>query len=178
VSRLFVAVWLPAELTGRLRALDRPAQPGLRWTTEDQWHVTVRFLGEVVADQGLTGALGGAACGLENVTATLGPHPIALNDHVWVLPVSGLDGLAATVEDATRELIPVTGRRRFRGHVTLARARRPASFDGLAATDVSGSWTVDALTLVRSHLHQAGARYEVIERWPLGKQGRARRFGG
>jgi RNA 2',3'-cyclic 3'-phosphodiesterase len=173
VSRLFVAVWLPAELTGRLRALDRPARPGLRWTTEDQWHVTVRFLGEVAADHGLIGVLGTAATGLENVTATLGPHPTALSDHVWVLPVSGLDGLAADVEEATRELVPVTGRRHFRGHVTLARARRPRSFDGLPTTDVSGSWAVDALTLVRSRLHQDGARYEVIERWPLGKQGRA-----
>ena len=46
--RLFVAVW-PAR--GRrprcCSALDRPDDPGVRWTTRDRWHVTLRFLGEV-----------------------------------------------------------------------------------------------------------------------------------
>jgi RNA 2',3'-cyclic 3'-phosphodiesterase len=175
VSRLFVAVWLPPGLTRRLYALDRPARPGLRWTAEDQWHVTIRFLGEMAPDQSLFGALGTAASGLEAVTATLGPHPTALSDHVWVVPVGGLDGLAAAVEEATSGLVPVTGRRRFRGHVTLARARRPGSLAGLPVVKLDGSWEVDAITLVCSHLHPEGARYEVLERWPLGKAGRVGR---
>jgi 2'-5' RNA ligase len=47
VSRVFVAARLPASLISQVRALDRPARAGLRWTTEDQWHVTLCFLGEV-----------------------------------------------------------------------------------------------------------------------------------
>ena len=47
MRRLFVAVWPPASLTDQLRGLARPQQTGLRWTTEDQWHVTLRFFGGV-----------------------------------------------------------------------------------------------------------------------------------
>ncbi len=45
--RLFVAVWPSAAVVDELRGLERPARPGVRWTTADQWHVTLRFLGEM-----------------------------------------------------------------------------------------------------------------------------------
>jgi 2'-5' RNA ligase len=172
VSRLFVAVWLPPALTRQLGALDRPARPGLRWTTDDQWHVTVRFLGQAASDRRLVDRLDSVAGRSRPLTATLGPRATSLGDRVWVLPVHGLDGLAAEVEEATAELVPVTSRRRFRGHVTLARARRPGLLIGLPTAEISGTWTVDALTLVSSHLRPDGARYDVIERWPLAKGGR------
>jgi RNA 2',3'-cyclic 3'-phosphodiesterase len=175
---LFVAVWLPLSLTGRLQALDRPARSGLRWTTEDQWHVTIRFLGEVASDPALMRALDTAATGSEAATANLGPRPTALNDRVWALPVGGLEGLATAVQEATCELVPVTGKQRFRGHVTLARARRPGSLAGLPAAEVGGDWTVDTMTLVSSQLHPHGARYEVVARWALGKEGRVGDHGG
>jgi RNA 2',3'-cyclic 3'-phosphodiesterase len=178
LDRVFVAVWLPPVLTDRLRKLHRPAGPGLRWTTEDQWHVTLRFLGEVGSELDLRGALDAAAGRSPPVTATLGPGPRALGDRVWVLPVNGLDGLATAVQEATRELVPVTGRRPFRGHVTLARARRPGSFSGLPLAEVGGAWIVDTLTLVGSHLHPDGARYEVIGTWALDKDDRVGRQGG
>jgi 2'-5' RNA ligase len=172
VSRLFVAVWLPPPLTQQVRALDRPVRPGLRWTTDDQWHVTVRFLGQVESGRPLIDRLDSVAGGTVPVTARLGPLPTTLGDRIWVLPVHGLDGLAAAVEEATAELVPPTSRRRFRGHLTLARARHPGSLVGLLSAEIGGAWTVDALTLVASHLHPDGARYEVIERWPLAKGGR------
>jgi RNA 2',3'-cyclic 3'-phosphodiesterase len=169
VSRLFVAVWLPPVLTNQLRALDRPVRPGLRWTTEDQWHVTLRFLGQVRRDMRLTDRLDSVAAGFPPPAATLGPNPTALGDRVWAVPVDGLDGLATAVEEATSDLAPPASRRRFHGHLTLARGKRPGSLAGLPAAEVGGTWTVDVLTLVSSHLHPDGARYEVLERWPLGK---------
>ena len=45
--RLFVAAWPPADVVEALRGLDRPVVTGMRWTTADQWHVTLRFLGDV-----------------------------------------------------------------------------------------------------------------------------------
>jgi RNA 2',3'-cyclic 3'-phosphodiesterase len=172
VSRLFIAVSLPPALTRRLRALDRPARDGLRWTTEDQWHVTMRFLGEVSSSGPVREALAPVASRFEDVTATLGPRPVVLGGRVWVLPVSGLDSLAAAVLEATSAAVPETGRRPFRGHVTLARARQPGALTGLPGVEVRGEWTVDALTLVCSHLHRDGARHEVVDRWSLGKPGR------
>jgi 2'-5' RNA ligase len=48
--RLFVAVWPPNDVVDVLADLPRPDVAGVRWTTQGQWHVTLRFLGQVAAD--------------------------------------------------------------------------------------------------------------------------------
>ncbi len=182
MSRLFVAVWPPPALHGRLQRLERPDVPGVRWTTEDQWHVTLRFLGDVGdvdSDGGrqvmseLTSALGNAAAGHAPVAASVAGRPGPLGDRVWVLPVSGLDGLAAAVVAATGPVVPLGApdRRRFQGHLTLARARRPgglASLGALPWPDLGGPWPVGQITLVTSLLRSEGARYRIETRWRLG----------
>ncbi|NIR41602.1 MAG: RNA 2',3'-cyclic phosphodiesterase, partial [Actinobacteria bacterium] len=45
MPRLFVAVWPPPSVVDLLARLPRREEPGVRWTTEAQWHVTLRFLG-------------------------------------------------------------------------------------------------------------------------------------
>ena len=45
--RLFVAVSLPPPIVRLLESLPRPGHPQLRWTTPAQWHITLRFLGDV-----------------------------------------------------------------------------------------------------------------------------------
>lgn len=153
----------------RLRSQARPARPGLRWTTEDQWHVTLRFLGEVAEDQldGLRSGLAGVGPGA--VQARSGPVPRRLGGRMWVLPVEGLGALAAAVESATASVVPTARheRRRFRGHLTLARVRQPSSFDGLAQPELACSWAVPDFGLVKSDLLPTGARHEVLDRWPL-----------
>ena len=117
MARLFVAVWPPEEVVARLAALPRPDQPGVRWTTRDQWHVTLRFLGEAdPADA--AGRLARAV--LEPAAARLGPRVGTLGAEIVAVPVAGLDDLAAAA-DAVLDDPPD---RRFRGHVTLARVRR------------------------------------------------------
>jgi 2'-5' RNA ligase len=159
-----VAVWPPADVVDTLRALERPDVPRLRWTQPEQWHVTLRFLGscevEPVAD-----AL--AATPLPAAGARLGPALIRLGRGVLAAPVGGLESVVGAVTAATSDLGRPPGRRPFRGHVTLARSRGtvPAA---LAAASVEGEWAVDAVCLVVSHLHPAGARYEVVRRFPVG----------
>jgi 2'-5' RNA ligase len=170
VARLFVAVWPPASFVPRLRELPRPARPGLRWTTEDQWHVTLRFLGQVGEIGIVPGVLAEAAALTPPVEARAGPSPHALGRGVWVLPVEGLQALAGRVAAATREIGQPPPDRSFRGHLTLARARRPAALSGLAELvpgELSARWRVTEITLVQSDLRPDGARYEVLARWPL-----------
>jgi 2'-5' RNA ligase len=87
-----------------------------------------------------------------------------------VLPVEGLDALAHRLAGATREMGQPPSDRPFRGHVTLARARRPAALTGLAklAGGVADEWRVTEITLVQSDLRPDGARYAVLDRWRLG----------
>jgi RNA 2',3'-cyclic 3'-phosphodiesterase len=181
VARLFVAVWPPTSLLGQLRALERPSRPGLRWTTEDQWHVTLRFFGRVegAAELAVRDALGRVAAATAPVKAGAGPGPRRLGPSVWVLPVEGLEGLAESIARATREVGQPPSDRRFRGHITVARARRPGALAGLPAAGVCDQWMAGEVTLVSSDLRPDGARYDVVGRWALGAgAGGARRAGG
>lgn len=173
--RLFVAVRPPDDVLAALAALARPEHPGLRWTTRDQWHVTLRFLGEVDDPAPVAAAL--AAAPLAPTEAVVGPEVVALNPRVLCLPVAGLDDLAAAVAAAD---LPGVGRppedRPFRGHLTLARLsrgrgerqgsggpgrrRRRLRLGDLAGTPLAARFPVRDVRLVRSHLGPTGARYE------------------
>lgn len=165
--RLFVAVWPPAEVVAALAAIERPGVDGVRWTTEDQWHVTLRFLGDIEGTATVAARLRAAAPA--SGVAVVGPVSRRLGEGVLCLPVAGLDELAAAAVTATADIGAPPDRRPFFGHVTLARLRRgahPASLRRLGEIRVSGSWPVEELTLVCSRLAGSGARYEVVERVP------------
>lgn len=161
--RLFVAVWPSREVADALAALPRPDDPAVRWTTPDQWHVTLRFLGEVPEDRlvDLVAALGtlGAAC--PPALARVGPATTRLGRSLLVAPVAGVDDLAASVVEATRGVGAPPPEGPFTGHLTLARGRgrRPVPAS-LAGASLGGSWPVTELALVRSELRAEGARYD------------------
>jgi 2'-5' RNA ligase len=165
---MFVAVWPPAEVLSLLAAVDRPAHPGLRWTTPDQWHVTLRFLGSL-------GEMDIAALGQRwelldfgsqpTVLAVLGPTTARFGNRILHVPVAGLDQLAETVIAATRDIGEPPDERPYAGHITLARARdRGADLGILAGTPLAAAWTVAQINLVVSHTHPDGARYETVKR--------------
>ena len=169
--RLFVAVCPPGPVLDLVAALDRPALPGVRWTTRDQWHVTLRFLG-AVPDELLPAAVAGLDAAAGEVAGPapvgLGPATRCFGRHVLHVPVSGLDELAAATVRATADVGEPPESRPFAGHLTLARSRpRGADLRRIAGVTLAASWTVTELLLVRSHLHSAGARYEVVHRAAL-----------
>jgi RNA 2',3'-cyclic 3'-phosphodiesterase len=162
--RLFVAVRPPEAVLDALAGLRRPERPGVRWTTRDQWHVTLRFLGEVDDPAPVANALDDAplaACG-----AVAGPRVAALGRGVVVVPVRGLDDLAGAVITATAGFGAPPPDRAFRGHLTLARSRRGSVRD-LVGQAVEASFPVEDVRLVRSRLGRDGARYEDVHVRPL-----------
>jgi 2'-5' RNA ligase len=160
-ARIFVAAWPSDEVIERLAALERRAHTGLRWTGREQWHVTLRFLGTAEIESAAE-ALEGAA--LPAAEALLGPATIRLGRSILAAPVAGLDALAGAVIEATANVGRPPERRPFTGHVTLARSRDrvPA---GCAGAPIEGRWAVREIALVASHLHPAGARYEIVQRF-------------
>ena len=164
--RLFVAVWPSEEVLDAIAALPRPVVPGLRWTTRDQWHVTLRFLGRVDDVDKAAAAvrsIDAAAC-----EVAVGPTLGRFGRRILHVPTHGLDEVAAAATVATAHLGEPVEDRPFRGHLTLARSRRgDTDLRQLAGTAISGGWRADEVTLVQSHLGGGGARYEVLERVPL-----------
>jgi RNA 2',3'-cyclic 3'-phosphodiesterase len=178
LPRLFVAVWPPEGLVEVLSRMPRPAVEGVRWTRPDQWHVTLDFLGSVDAAElaGLQAAMGAAIATFDKmVEALAGPRPLPLSPQVWALPVAGLDALAATVAPTAAPWHGTSrrgedGGHTFRGHLTLARARRSAPrrvFETFDRPELTRSWGVREVTIVSSRTEPEGAMYEILARWPL-----------
>jgi 2'-5' RNA ligase len=177
--RLFVAVWPPADVAAQVAGLRRPDVAGLRWTSPDQWHVTLRFLGSVPDGDvaAVVGALDAALSGPEvtgsepaagSTVAVAGPAVGRFGDRVLHIPVTGLDVLAELVVAATGRYGEAPDDRPFHGHLTLARARgRSLDLRALTGAPFDARWAVREVTLVRSTTAPTGARYEVLGRWPV-----------
>jgi 2'-5' RNA ligase len=92
---------------------------------------------------------------------------------LWIGMAAGreqLGLLAERVMEATRPLGFAPVDRAFNAHVTIARARRPASVDRLLPLlqPRPARMKVDGVCLFRSRLSPAGARYDVLARVALG----------
>jgi 2'-5' RNA ligase len=186
---LFVAIVPPSGALAELAEVVDPlraAEPGLRWTGADEWHLTLAFLGEVAETvvPELTGRLERAAGRHPGQSLSLrggGAFPKRSKATVLWAGIAGdrqaLAVLAASVAAGARRAgapSPDEGRP-FRGHVTLARSRQPADLTALVAAldglDGSG-WPASAIALIRSHPPSQAhgrPRYEQLGSWPLGR---------
>src|SRR5690606_4279651 len=80
LMRLFVGVVPPEGVLDAIERLARPDRPGVRWTRRQQWHVTLRFLGEVDDPDPVAAALDAAP--LAPCDARVGPAVRTLGHHV------------------------------------------------------------------------------------------------
>lgn len=164
MARTFVAVWPSAEVRETLAALPREHRRSVRWTHPDQWHITLRFFGEVDPDE-----VARALTGLDHppVIARFAGPVGRLGRGALVVPVDGLDSLAGAVRARTATLgeRPADDRPFF-GHLTLARLKGSAAC-GLTDRVVPGEWEVRELTVVTSQLDPDRARYTVTAAIPL-----------
>ena len=162
--RLFVAVWPPDEVIAALREM--PRRDGVRWTTEHQWHITLRFLGNDAEPDAVVEALSSIEHSPIDVHA--GPATKKLGPGVLMLPVRGLDDLANEVHDATEQVVPITEHRPFRAHLTMARAHTrgqiPRSLEG---APFDARWQSTSFSLVRSQTKPTGAVYDDVATFTL-----------
>jgi 2'-5' RNA ligase len=188
--RLFVAVAPPDPVRRRITAIAEelrrasgPAAAELRWVAPENVHVTLQFLGAVpvervqaVQEAVRAVAAAGRPLGLEVKGA--GGFPSARRPRVIWLGLAGdvaaLAGLAAGLGGRLAPLGFPPEERAFSPHLTLARARDARGIPGLAGALAQAgaaepvAWRVPELVLEESHLSPRGARYEVIDRAPLG----------
>jgi RNA 2',3'-cyclic 3'-phosphodiesterase len=164
MARLFIAVWPPEEAAAELTALHRKDQRGVRFVSPENWHITLRFLGDAHPGE-VIDAL--ASTVFAPARARLGPAVDVIGERALVVPVDGLDALAATVNERTKAL-GEPPRKRFVGHLTLARVKPNVPMPRVLGALVSAAFDVDEIALVQSRLDPQGARYETIDSWPVG----------
>jgi 2'-5' RNA ligase len=125
--RLFIALDLPWELRQRLSLLAGSGIPGARWVPPENYHLTLRFIGETPAHRAEDIDLALATLRARGFSLTLaglgtfhkGGRPTAL--WVGVERSQQLDHLQNKIETALQRIGLEPERRRFTPHLTLAR---------------------------------------------------------
>jgi RNA 2',3'-cyclic 3'-phosphodiesterase len=180
MPRLFTGIEIPAAVAEQLSYL-RGGLPGARWIDRENYHLTLRFIGDVdmdIADEVAAGlarirrppfALTFSQIGAfgtrkpHAVVARTGPSPELLDlqaEHERVLQRLGLP-------PETRKFIP---------HVTLARLRGTvgrdiANYLTLRGGFTAGPFPVERFVLYSSRNSIGGGPYVVEEAYPLARPG-------
>jgi len=186
--RLFIAVDLPGEtVTVARRIITRVRNTGIdgRWTDPEHLHITLWFLGDVMAGDipALCAAMdrvGAASAPLELSIGGVGGFPDASPPRtVWLGVQDGAVELTAIHDALAAELEPLgfpPEERRYTPHVTLGRLRQgSAGTTALLAAEMArlvdaraGSGGVESLTLLASVTGRDGPRYDVVHVADLG----------
>ena len=164
VPRLFIAVWPTDEVVEELTTLHRKDQQGVRFVRPQNWHITLRFLGEA-SPHDVADALTGVA--LPACRARLGPAVDVMNERALVVPVAGVDELARMVRERTTK-IGEPAPRRFIGHLSVARVKPHVPMPRALGQLIGTTFDVQEIALVQSRLDPDGARYETIDTWSVG----------
>jgi 2'-5' RNA ligase len=171
VARAFVAVRPPDGVLDAVEALvgsELSSLSGARWTTREQRHVTLQFLGNHADIDAVGTALGGLAVRAGSVAlGGVGAFPSARRARVlWVGVITGtafLAQLAASVGVLLAPLGHEPEAREYHPHVTLARFKAPVDLrdviDSHAERAVGAPFAVDEVVLYESNVRSAGAEY-------------------
>lgn len=177
MHRLFVAIRPPQHIRAALLDV-MGGVSGARWQSDDQLHLTLRFIGEVEAHLA------------DDIAAALGavrhpPFRIALSrigsferrgqpEVLWagVTPHEELKALHKKVDQACQRAGLAPEGRAYAPHITLARLK-PGSGSIAALIETSGGlssdpFQVDSFRLYESQLTPKGAVYNAVERYRLG----------
>jgi len=179
--RLFVAIPLPEPVRNEIVRVQQELQTlvpraVVRWARSDQFHLTLRFLGDVPTNKieslkQTVGTVCQAAPSLSLHAAGIGFFPNPRSPRVvWVGIDDGpgrLTDLQRRIEASVQPFSSEPGEKNFTGHITLGRLKnaRPADTRDLAAraqalaSRIFGDWTAEDVEIIRSELSPSGSRY-------------------
>ncbi|WP_129790827.1 RNA 2',3'-cyclic phosphodiesterase [Sphingosinicella sp. CPCC 101087] len=176
MHRLFVAI-RPPHFVRSLLLGSMGGISGARWQTDDQIHLTLRFIGEV--DRHRAGDIHAALGGIHHPRFEIALNGLGTFDRrglpetVWagVSPHEPLKALHKKVDQALARVGVEPEQRAYLPHITLARLKRSSGtvrnlleqWGGLS----SPPFPVDRFSLFESQLTPEGAVYTPIENYPL-----------
>jgi 2'-5' RNA ligase len=179
--RLFIALPVPEDVRGEIARvqgqLKRSAPPGsIRWTRADQFHLTLKFLGDMPSTQleALKKSVAEACAVSAPIQLSahgMGFFPNAKKPRVlW----AGADDegdllpeLHRRIHEAVLPFAPADSSERFSGHITLGRFKpghhgSMKNFMGRAALFHArqfGNWRASEVEIIRSELTSEGAAH-------------------
>lgn len=187
--RLFVAVALPDEVKERMQETQNElkasaGEAAVRWTRPEQFHLTLRFLGNVDSSriEALKQSLGAVCAGFPPLclrAADVGFFPGPRRPRVVWVGISDAAGILTSlhegIQTATAGFTSESREERFAGHVTLGRVKEIHSHDAERLTAAAarfshrefGAWTACETQLVWSQLSPKGASHTVLHAFPL-----------
>jgi 2'-5' RNA ligase len=176
MPRLFTALEIPRDATLSLSLL-RGGLPGARWIDVENYHLTLRFIGDVegrVADE-IAGELDkiqrpAFSLALMGVDAFGSRKPHSIYSGAASSPE--LFTLQADIDRICRRLGLPADARKFQPHVTLARLRNASGSDVARYLSARGNFStlpfrVSRFVLMSSRDSVGGGPYVVEEAWPL-----------
>jgi RNA 2',3'-cyclic 3'-phosphodiesterase len=176
MPRLFTALEIPRDAALSLSLL-RGGLLGARWVDVENYHITLRFIGDVeghIADE-IANALDRVrrpsfSLALSGVGAFGSKKPHAIWAGVTASP--DLNALQAEIERICQRVGVAADPRKFTPHVTLARLRNPNPVDVAQYLSARGNFStmpfkVSRFVLMSSRDSVGGGPYVVEEVWPL-----------
>lgn len=178
MPRLFTGIEIPADIAERL-ALLRGGLPGARWLDRENYHLTLRFVGDVdmrAADE-IADALGRVdrapfALRIDGVGSlgTKKPHAVVAS----IAASRQLCELQAEHERIMQRIGLPAETRKYTPHVTLARLRGAspreiADYLSLRGGFTAGPFDVSRFVLFSSRDTTGGGPYLVEESYPLAR---------
>jgi 2'-5' RNA ligase len=176
MPRLFTALEIPRDAALSLSLL-RGGLPGARWIDVENYHITLRFIGDIeghVADE-IANALDRIrrpefTLQLSGVNAfgSKKPHSLIAS----VSPSPDIQALHAEIERICQRLMLPPDQRKFTPHVTLARLRNVRNEEVAHYLSSRGNFstapfTIGRFVLMSSRDSVGGGPYIVEEAWPL-----------
>jgi RNA 2',3'-cyclic 3'-phosphodiesterase len=176
MPRLFTALEIPRDAALSLSLL-RGGLPGARWIDVENYHLTLRFIGDVeghVADE-IANALDRVRRPSFSLTLSgVGAFGQKKPHAVWagVAASPDLQALQGEIERICQRLGLAPDQRKFTPHVTLARLKNVAPRDVAAYLSARGNFAtapfrVSRFVLMSSRESVGGGPYVVEEAWPL-----------
>ncbi|MFZ0846776.1 MAG: RNA 2',3'-cyclic phosphodiesterase [Pseudolabrys sp.] len=176
MPRLFTGIEIPPDI-GQALGILRGGLPGARWITPDNYHLTLRFIGDVdeVTAQEVALALGRVRRApfelhLEGLTSFGGRRPRAVVANV--APAQALLDAQAEQERLMQRIGLEPEGRKYTPHVTLARLRDSSSLDVADYLSARGYFRTAAFAVSRFVLFSAresvgGGPYVVEAAYPF-----------
>jgi RNA 2',3'-cyclic 3'-phosphodiesterase len=177
MTRLFIAIAIPASINGEIAGLGRSI-PGARPVPAEQMHLTLKFIGEVEGSRllDIRGALSEIsrarfALHLQGV-GTFPPRGTPRILWVGVHPTGDLLALRQAIEKKLAEIDIPREKQKYSPHLTLARLNNPPlhrlqQFLAGNAFLRTPEFPVTAFLLYKSQLTRNGAIHTLVERYAL-----------